>query len=462
MKKLYVLLGAAVLVAAVVSFGWEPVPLEEKLVRIQAESAFPELAAVLKDEPVEVHAVLLDYADDKVLLLKAQAALLKYPELARQILPLYGPEPEFREALLAYGESILPPINYFMTNEVRSIALTHYTAQKVQAAKSAVGRLWASKKTPEGALDEEATTQALATEEDAPITTTGTLAMADEGFQAKSVELATSTDEASATEDAAEAITEGEQPVVAATEAIEPAPDVASALTPEQRGWYAVNFIHGEGHDFLGQFTVDEDGQTKWIQTERLLEGINSLFASGIRTLETKVQTGQEVTAGDVGWAVVDVVSVVGATYLLRAGKAAATTTKATKSTSFASRTAAFTSRVARAGRIGLNAAKYAKWPAIIATGYLVVNHPSILNDVMAGIAQVVGLPPLLVQLVGWTLILLPLFYIGSWIMRLVVRPAIAVLRWLVKTLVWLEQTTRTTRKTAASGNGPSPAPQAA
>jgi hypothetical protein len=387
LKKLYVLLVIAVVVAAAASFRWEPMPLEEKLVRLQAEAAFPELAEAIKDEPVAVHAVLLDYTDDKVLLLKAQAALLKYPELSRKILPLYGSEPEFREILLAHGDSILPPIDYFLSNDVRTVALMHYTRQKVQAAKGAVGQLLSSKA--------------------------------------------------------------AEQPLEAATETVaELASKKAAGLTPQERGWYAVNFIRNEGHNFLGQFVVDARGETRWIQSERLLEGANALFASGIRTLETKARTDQAITAADIGWATVDMLAVVGAAHLLRLGKSATTATKATKPAAVSSRAGSLASRV---GQAGLKGARYAKWPAIVLTGYVAAKHPGIINDVLAAVAKAAGLPIWPVQLAGWTLLLLPLLYLGSWIMRLVVRPTLALLRLLVRVLALIDQKHRE-RSQAKSG----------
>lgn len=399
LKKLYVLLVIAVVVAVAASFRWEPMPLEEKLVRLQAEAAFPELAEALKDEPVAVHAVLLDYVDDKVLLLKAQAALLKYPELSRKILPLYGPEPEFREILLAHGDSIFPPIGYFLSNDVRTVALMHYTRQKMRSAKDAVGQLWNSKPT--------------------------------------------------SAEDAA-----AEQSLEAATATVaEPASKKTAELTPQERGWYAVNFIRNEGHNFLGQFVVDGQGETRWIQSERFLEGANAFFASGIRTLETRARTGQEITAADIGWATVDMVAIVGATHLLRLGKSAATTTKATKPAAAGSRAANLASRM---GRAGLKGARYAKWPAIALTGYVAIKHPGIINDLLAAVAKAAELPIWLVQLAGWTLILLPLLYLGSWIMRLLLRPTLALLRLLVRVLAMIDQKRHQRSQTATEVTVPS------
>jgi hypothetical protein len=73
-----------------VTAGPARLPLEERLVRIQAQEAFPALFEKLANEPIEVLATLADYAEDEILLLKAQAAVIRHPELARRILPLNG------------------------------------------------------------------------------------------------------------------------------------------------------------------------------------------------------------------------------------------------------------------------------------------------------------------------------------------------------------------------------------
>ena len=68
----------------------------------------------------------------------------------------------------------------------------------------------------------------------------------------------------------------------------------------------------------------------------------------------------------------------------------------------------------------------------MIGVGYLVVTHPGIINDVLAEVAEVMGYPVKLVQFLGWMLILLPVLYIGSWVFRLIVRPALGLLGTLI------------------------------
>src|SRR5690606_27967555 len=41
------------------------------------------------------------------------------------------------------------------------------------------------------------------------------------------------------------------------------------ALSSDERGRYAVQFLKAEGYDFLGQFVLGPKGDVGWVQTER-------------------------------------------------------------------------------------------------------------------------------------------------------------------------------------------------
>lgn len=353
MKKLALICGLALLLATILSVAARPVPIEQKLIQIHASDVLADFPGI-EEETLEVQAVLLDYAEDPLLLLKAKAAFIRYPELARNLFPLYGTEPEFQEILRRYGENILPPIHHFVSRPIRTIELMNQASQHYQAVK----QYFTGNKDSESA------------EEGAPV----------------------------------------ERPT----------------LSPRERGWYAVNFIKSEGHDFLGQFIVDAHGDTQWIVTERMLEGVNQFFTSGIRSLETNYRAGEDLTAGDIGWATVDVLVFASAVKVLRVGRAAAVTTKGA---SRGTRSAALAARVSRSGRLVLNSARYAKWPVIIGAGYLVVTHPSLISDLLAGIADVLGYPVLAVQVIGWFLLLVPAFYLASWLLWFLGPPLAAALR---------------------------------
>jgi hypothetical protein len=356
-KKLFLICGLALLLATVLSVVVRPVPIEQRLIQIQAGDVLEGFPGI-EEEPVGVQAVLLDLADNPLLLVKAQAAFIRYPDMARRVFSLYGKEPEFQEILLRYGETVLPPIHHFLTRPIHTIELLNQADQGYQAIK--------------------------------------------QYFSATPQSASTAT------------------PVPA------PAPGQFQTLTPEERGWYAVHFIKSEGHDFLGQFLVDAEGETQWIVTERMLEGLNQFFTSGIRGLETKYRAGEALTAGDIGWASVDALVLTSAVKVLRMGRAAAITTRAA---SRGTRSAALAARVSQGGRLVLNSARYAKWPLVIGAGYLVITHPSLVSDLLAGVADVLGYPVLAVQFAGWLLLLIPALYLGSWLFRLFGPPLMGLLR---------------------------------
>lgn len=199
------------------------------------------------------------------------------------------------------------------------------------------------------------------------------------------------------------------------------------ALSSKERGWYAVQFLKAEGYDFLGQFVMNPSGDVSWVQTERVLEGINGFFAGGLKSLETKLRRDETIIAGDVGWAALDVAIGVGALKVLRMGKAGAT---GGRSLTFSQRSAALGSGLWRASAIGTRVLKYGA-PAVLA--YIAIRHPSVINSMFGSVAQKLGLPVGLVQVMGWFLVLLPLmlllrFVLGplAWVMA----AAASLLRW--------------------------------
>lgn len=188
-------------------------------------------------------------------------------------------------------------------------------------------------------------------------------------------------------------------------------------LSGEERGWYAIHFIDTEGYDFLGQFVATPQGEVAWVQTERVLEGINRFFAGGLKGLETKFRRDEAIAASDVGWAAVDVAIGVSAFKILRMGRAGA----AGGSLTFSQRSAAVGTGLWRGSVIGARAVKYGA-PAVLA--YMAVRHPSLINSLLGSVAEKLGLPVGLVQVVGWTLVLLPIV--------LVLRLLLAPLAWAV------------------------------
>ena len=360
MKKAFSICLLALLIGLLVSVGSDPVPVDHRLISINAQEKLPAFDG-LEEEPIELQAALIDLGDDPLLLLKARAAMMVYPEMARSIFPLYAAEPEFQHILRRYGEQILPPIHYFLQNSVSTVEWMDTASRQMRRFLEFIEKL----------------------RSDSPVRGAGH--QTDSG-----------------------------------------------PLTVAERGWYAVNFIAHEGSDFLGQFQVGADGQVQWVQTERITEGFTQFFTGGIRQLESSYRMDGEITASDIGWASVDVLVFASAVKFLRAGRAVAKTTQGAR---LSTRSAALAARVTGSTRLLLRSARYAKWPAVIGVGYLVVTHPSLISDFFASAADVLGLPPLAAQIAGWTLLLAPALYLLSWLLV----PVIGVLKGLTGLLLWIK-----------------------
>jgi hypothetical protein len=341
MKSRFIIFALAALLAIVISLINNVVPLEQKLIRIHAIERLSEFPNI-ENESIELQAVLADVAHDPLLVLKFKAAMLRYPAMARELLPIYGSSSEFQKILREYGESILPAIHYFVSNPVGSIEWMSKAGKQYESIKS-----WF-----------------VNSENDPP--------------------------------------------------ASEPAPKLAESLTPTDRGWHAIQYIRAEGHNFIGQFVVNPEGQVEWIVTERVMEGLTQFFSSGIRQLETRYKMDEEIEASDIGWASLDVLVFASAAKVLRVGRNVAVTTQ---TASGGVRSAALTARVISGGRLVLNGARYAKWPLLLGGAYLVITHPSLINDFLAEVAGVIGLPAFVVQFLGWFLLwfAMPFIKTGLW-----------------------------------------------
>lgn len=339
MKSRFIIFALAALLAIVISLASNAVPLEQKLISIHAIESLSEFPGI-ENESIELQAVLADVAHDPLLVLKVKAAMLRYPAMTRELLPIYGSSAEFQTILREYGESVLPAIHYFFFNPINSIEWMSKAGKQYESIKS-----WF-----------------VNTENDLPDS--------------------------------------------------ELAPELAESLTPTDRGWHAIQYIRAEGHDFIGQFVVNPEGEVEWIVTERVMEGLTQFFSSGIRQLETRYKMDEQVEAIDIGWASLDVLVFASAVKVLRVGRNVAVTTQTASS---GARSAALTARVVSGGRLVLSGARYAKWPLFFGGAYLIFNHPSLINDFLAEVAGVLGVPAFLVQFLGWTLLLSPaLFLIRS------------------------------------------------
>jgi hypothetical protein len=328
-----------------ISLSWTPVSYDEQLIRIQAEQELGHIDGGILNEPLHVQATLLDYAGDKELVLKAWIALSKYQATTREILSLYGSEPEFQEILRTYGDAVIPIIQYFRENDVWTVRAMDATGKAIASVVEAAREIWRR------------------------VTGNG---------QA--------------------------EPAAAA-------PPKPVALGQMERGWYAVHFIKHEGHDFLGQFAVNKDRKAVWNQTDRIVKASTSFFTSGVRNLETKHDLGEDITTADVFWAGLDVALVALPAKLLLSGKAVA---RSGKELSLTTRTRLLAPRLLSKGQWFR---KFGAYGAAAATVYIVATNPSLLNSVLAEVADLIGVSPWIVQTAGWSVVIGLIFYAFSWLL---------------------------------------------
>jgi len=194
----------------------------------------------------------------------------------------------------------------------------------------------------------------------------------------------------------------------------------ADPLAPLERGWYAVQFIQDSGHNFLGQFETASDGRVVWIQSERVVEALNSFFTSGVRSLESRLRREGYADTSDYVWAGVDLAVVVGAAKLLRAGRSAARAGRGAVATTRLSRTALTARTVARGSRAAL---RVGKWGVPVAVGYAVIRHPGLISSLAVRVGKQLGMPPRLMQFGLWFLILSPVIWLVMRLWRWLVRP---------------------------------------
>lgn len=136
MRRLTFALIAALMVGLLLARVWSPQPLEQRLIGVQIEAVLPEQAELLQRESAALQgAMLLLALDDPTLATRAQLALLRHGDLARAVLVTYAAEAEFRIVLGEYGEHVVPPIHFFMHNDLPSVAAYKWAGDAAEAVR---------------------------------------------------------------------------------------------------------------------------------------------------------------------------------------------------------------------------------------------------------------------------------------------------------------------------------------
>ncbi len=207
-----------------------------------------------------------------------------------------------------------------------------------------------------------------------------------------------------------------------------PAPTlVKSEYGPMERGWYAIHSIQADGHKFLAQFALGRDNTAHWNQTDRMVSAVGSFFTGGVSNLERKYELDEAIGGADLFFAAVDVIPFVAAVKLLKVGKVAAATGK---ELSLVETTRVFGARFIPKSpffkSLGVVGAK-------LATAYVIVSNPGLINGILGGIAKGFGINPMMFQISFWFLCISVALYPFSWILKIFSKSVFAGLLWMEK-----------------------------
>lgn len=386
-RKVWAFALIALLAASAIAYHTNHLSYDDLLVRIQAEKGLGYLGEDVLKQPPLVQAQLLSYSKNQPLTMQAWLALRKYPQQTPRILDWYGEDRDFQGILEQYGPETIPVIDYFVTHTIQSLNAINAVTQTATTIAQESKSMWHN--------------------------LTGT---------------------------APTDTTSGDQPTgQTQNKSIE--------LTPEQRGWAAIQDIRLEGNHFLGQFDVDSAGKAHWNTTDRITQDVGRFLTSGIADVERKHDLNEKITATDIGWAAVDAVPVIAGLKLLKLGKAGAETAKETKALEAVAKTKAgklaakegkVAESVAKTGwieRTGLLARDLApsflRKAAWLATTYIVITHPELLSSLFVHLGNLLGAPAWLSLLLGWTSVFYILLFPFMWLLEKVIRYSAAILRWL-------------------------------
>ncbi|WP_236995610.1 hypothetical protein [Vreelandella populi] len=132
MRTGLMLLVAAMVMAGTLSVLASNEAFEPRLVRLETARALPSIEASLAQEPADINALFLHYADEEALWMNAHLAILRYGDSARGALTHYGHLPEFQQVLRDFGADTVLPISYFRDHDVTTLRAQHWLGERYQ------------------------------------------------------------------------------------------------------------------------------------------------------------------------------------------------------------------------------------------------------------------------------------------------------------------------------------------
>jgi hypothetical protein len=185
-----------------------------------------------------------------------------------------------------------------------------------------------------------------------------------------------------------------------------------AALTPEERGLIALLKMRDEGNAFVGQWEITAAGEARRVPSRMITLAGPELLIGGLTALERDIVPEREIEWQTYGLAAVDLAAIASGVALLRFARTAARGTSAARLA-----TAAPTLRsgtLAAAEVLGVNAIRFGVPIGLVA---LMVLHPAVFTHYLWVLAESLGLPGILGPLAGWSIVLVPLAFLLTWLL---------------------------------------------
>ena len=190
------------------------------------------------------------------------------------------------------------------------------------------------------------------------------------------------------------------------------APRDRAPLTPEERGLIALLKMREEGNAFVGQWEITAAGEARRVPSRMITLAGPELLIGGLTALERDLIRERPIDWQTYGLAAVDLAAIASGVALLRFAGTAARGASAARLA-----TAAPTLRsgaLAAAEVLGVNAIRFGVPVGLVA---LMVLHPGVFTHYLWVLAESLGIPGILGPLVGWSIVLMPLAFLLTWML---------------------------------------------
>ncbi len=202
-------------------------------------------------------------------------------------------------------------------------------------------------------------------------------------------------------------------------------PGDLAPLTSEQRGLIALLKMRDQRNGFVGLWEITPAGEARWVPTRLVTLGGADLLFGGLTDLERDLVLGKAIDWRTYGLAAVDVAAIASGVALLgfartaargmSAARTAGGTAESVAAAGTGAETATLRSGALAAGEVlGINAVRVSVPVGLIA---LMALHPAVFTHYAWLLADGLGLPGVLGPIVGWSIVLLPLSFLLSWLL---------------------------------------------